>query len=166
MLEDLQDPNRGLKAADKMLYDWGRKQAKGKAGCGISGRTAEMLAPLAWTDGRLCIVIPRSSAELAHEGRVLRHCVGTYSKSHVSGSPIFFVRHYRRPERPYYTLNIGFTTGEPQRLQLHGYGNERHGPAKEYAHSIPRKVLDFCSRWEREILAPFWANKQRNEVTA
>lgn len=129
-------------------------------------RTAEMLAPLAWTDGDLSIVIPRSSAELAHEGRVLRHCVGGYSKSHVSGSPIFFVRHYRRPERPYYTLNIGLTTGEPQRLQLHGYGNERHGPHKEYAHSIPRKVLDFCSRWEREILAPFWENKQRNEVTA
>lgn len=43
LLEDLQDPNRGLKAADKMLYDWGKKQAKGKAGCGISGRTAEKL---------------------------------------------------------------------------------------------------------------------------
>lgn len=129
-------------------------------------RTAQQLSPLLWTDGELCIVIPRSPAELSHEGRVLRHCVGGYSKSHVSGSPVFFVRHYRRPERPYYTLNIGLSTGEPRRLQLHGYGNERHGPHKEFAHTIPKKVLDFCDRWEKEILVPFWAEKQRNEVTA
>lgn len=41
LLEDLQNPDMGLAAADKMLYDWG--QAKGKGGCGISGRKAEEL---------------------------------------------------------------------------------------------------------------------------
>lgn len=43
LLEDLQNPGMGLAAADKMLYDWGEKQAKGKGGCGISGRKAEEL---------------------------------------------------------------------------------------------------------------------------
>ena len=43
LLEDLQNPAMGLAAADKMLYDWGKKQAKGKVGCGISGRKAEEL---------------------------------------------------------------------------------------------------------------------------
>lgn len=129
-------------------------------------RTAELLRPLMWTDGELCIVIPRSPADLAHEGRVLRHCVGGYSKSHVSGSPIFFIRHYRRPERPYYTLNICLTTPAPTRSQLHGYGNERHGDKKQYPHGIPKKVLDFCDRWEQEILMPWWIAHQRNEVTA
>lgn len=43
LLEDLQNPAMGLTAADKMLYDWGEKQAKGKGGCGISGRKAEEL---------------------------------------------------------------------------------------------------------------------------
>ena len=43
LLEDLQNPDMGLAAADKMLYDWGKKQAKGKGGCGISGRKAEEL---------------------------------------------------------------------------------------------------------------------------
>lgn len=43
LLEDLQNPAMGLTAADKMLYDWGKKQAKGKSGCGISGRKAEEL---------------------------------------------------------------------------------------------------------------------------
>lgn len=43
LLEDLQNPAMGLAAADKMLYDWGKKQAKGKGGYGISGRKAEEL---------------------------------------------------------------------------------------------------------------------------
>lgn len=43
LLEDLQNPDMGLAAADKMLYDWGRRQTKGKGGCGISGRKAEEL---------------------------------------------------------------------------------------------------------------------------
>ena len=123
-------------------------------------RTAQALAPLIWTDGELCIVIPTCSADLSREGRVLRHCVGGYSHSHVSGSPVLFVRHRRRPERPYYTLNICLTGDEPRRLQLHGYGNERHGDKKQYTHTIPKKVLEFCDRWEREILAPWWAKKQ------
>lgn len=129
-------------------------------------RTAQTLAPLIWTDGELCIVIPTCSADLSREGRVLRHCVGGYSHSHVSGSPVLFVRHRRRPERPYYTLNICLTGDAPRRLQLHGYGNERHGDKKQYEHTIPKKVLDFCDRWEREVLAPWWAERQRKEVTA
>lgn len=43
LLEDLQNPAMGLKAADKMLYDWGKNQAKGKGGYGISGQQAEKL---------------------------------------------------------------------------------------------------------------------------
>lgn len=43
LLEDLQNPDMGLSAADKMLYDWGENQAKGKGGFGISGRKAEEL---------------------------------------------------------------------------------------------------------------------------
>lgn len=92
--------------------------------------------------------------------------VGGYSHSHVSGSPVLFVRHRRRPERPYYTLNISLTGDAPRRLQLHGYGNERHGDKKQYTHTIPKKVLDFCDRWEREVLAPWWAKKQKQEVSA
>lgn len=43
LLEDLQNPDMGLAAADKMLYNWGKQQVKGKGGCGISGRKAEEL---------------------------------------------------------------------------------------------------------------------------
>lgn len=117
---------------------------------------------LEWTDGDLCIVVPRTGQQLEDEGRILRHCVGTYGEAHCSGRPIFFVRHYRRPERSYYTLQIDMTLNTPKRAQLHGYGNERHGPNKEYRHKIPVSVLNFCDRWEREVLLP-WFRSQRKQ---
>lgn len=104
--------------------------------------------------------MPSCNDDLINEGRTLRHCVGSYGQSHLSGKPIFFVRHYRRPERSYYTLNENLTGAEPYRIQLHGYGNEHHGSVKQYEHTIPQKVLDFVLRWEREILAPWYAQRQ------
>lgn len=116
---------------------------------------------LQWTDGELCIVMPKSYADLVQEGNVLRHCVGGYSEDHISGSHmIFFVRKYRRPERSYYTLDINML-GRPYRQQLHGYGNERHGIHKQYTHTIPQKVLEFCTRWEREILMPWYRDQTK-----
>lgn len=129
----------------------------------------ERFEDLQWNDGELCIILPRSYAELVQEGNVLRHCVGGYSEDHIRGrDTIFFVRKYRRPERSYYTLDINMTD-RPHRVQLHGYGNERHGVKKEYRHKIPKKVLDFCDRWEREVLMPWWReqqNKQKEGKTA
>lgn len=121
------------------------------------------LKALEWTDGELCIRIPQEERELIDEGKTLRHCVGTYGRTHCSGKPIFFVRHYRRPERSYYTLNIDLTRAMPKEIQLHGYGNERHGERKQYEHGIPKKVRDFCDRWEREVLTPWFMEEQRKK---
>lgn len=118
---------------------------------------------LQWNDGELCIVLPRGHADLVQEGNVLRHCVGNYSEDHIRGKDtIFFVRKYRRPERSYYTLDINMTD-RPHRVQLHGYGNERHGVNKEHRHRIPKKVLDFCDRWEREVLMPWYRDQQKKQ---
>ena len=68
---------------------------------------------------------------------------------------------HRRPERSYYTLNENLTGDKPRRIQLHGYGNEHHGEHKQHIHKIPQKVLDFCDRWEKEILAPWFAEQRR-----
>lgn len=112
---------------------------------------ARKWAALEWSDGEYCIRLPRSNCDLTAEGRTLRHCVGGYGKTHLSGKLILFVRHARRPERSWYTLNIDMTGRSPKRIQLHGYGNE-------YAHgkrlTIPQCVLDFVDRWEKEILPP------------
>ena len=116
---------------------------------------------LEWTDGDLCVRLPRSNGELVMEGKILRHCVGGYGQSHIAQKDvIFFIRNYRRPERSYYTLDMRLLD-KPERVQLHGYGNERHGDKKQYVHKIPRKVLDFCDRWEKEILMPWWYEYQR-----
>lgn len=120
---------------------------------------------LQWTDGDLCVVLPKCEEDLIQEGKVLRHCVGGYGKTHAGGkSLIFFIRHHRRPERSYYTLNISMTGDAPREIQLHGYGNERHGKNKEHTHRIPQKVRAFCDRWEKEILMPWYeAQKKTGE---
>ena len=134
---------------------------------GVKYRSADFtpvyirLKALEWTDGELCIRVPQEEQELKDEGRVLWHCVGTYGAQHCGGKPIFFVRHYRRPERSYYTLNIDLTMERPREIQLHGYGNEHHGDRKQYCHNIPKKVRDFCDKWEREVLTPWFMEEQR-----
>lgn len=114
---------------------------------------------LEWSDGDICIRLPRSIAELVREGAVLHHCVGGYGDKHLSGSDvIFFVRHARRPERSWYTLDIRMTGAQPREVQLHGYKNELvHGRELH----IPRRVREFCDRWEREVLLPGWKRAQR-----
>ena len=126
----------------------------------------EKYGELQWTDGELEILLPKSNQELVREGQVLRHCVGTYGESHAKGEKIIlFVRHHRRPERCYYTLNISFAGDRPREVQLHGYGNEHDGPQKQYAHKIPAKVRAFVDRWEQEILIP-WFVSQKKEKSA
>ena len=124
---------------------------------------AEKYRALEWTDGELRIVLPQRELELKEEGRILRHCVGTYGTEHIGGKPIFFVRKYRRPERSYYTLNIDMRGQIPKEVQLHGYGNERHGEHKQYSHKIPQKVRDFVDRWEREVLMPWFVKQKQDE---
>lgn len=124
----------------------------------------EKYGDLQWNDKRLAVILPKNNSDLVQEGKTLRHCVGGYGNAHSKGkSIILFVRHYRRPERSYYTLNISFTGPEPREVQLHGYGNERHGPYKEHSHSIPKSVREFVDRWEREILLPWWREQQKKE---
>lgn len=112
---------------------------------------AERWAALEWSDGEICAVLPRKGFDLTQEGKTLHHCVGGYQDQHVAGKLIIFIRHARRPERSWYTLNVDVTGPEWREVQLHGYGNE-------YAHGkrlrIPREVREFVDRWEREVLAP------------
>lgn len=123
----------------------------------------EKYGHLQWNDGELAVILPKDNGELVYEGDVLRHCVGGYGSSHVQGSSvIFFIRHYRRPERPYYTLSIDMR-GRPKECQLHGYGNERHGENKQHTHRIPKRVRDFCDRWEREVLLKWYIEQLKDK---
>lgn len=103
---------------------------------------------LAWEHDGICIRPAATPMELIEEGNTLRHCVGGYSESHASGKIILFVRHTRRPERSWYTLNINVLT--KKEIQLHGYKNEMVNGKRL---KIPRQVRAFVDMWEREVLA-------------
>lgn len=126
-------------------------------------RIAEEYSSLCWTDGELEVSIPQTATDLKLEGKTLHHCVGGYTKRHVNGEPIFFVRHHRRPERSYFTLNIDMRGNTPREIQLHGYGNEAKG-SKHW--DVPQKVRDFVDRWEKEILFPWFMKNKKKENAA
>ena len=115
---------------------------------------------LEYSDGRICAVLPRANSDLVREGQLLRHCVGGYGKPHTEGKIIVFIRHARRPERSWYTLNIDLTGPRWTEIQLHGYGNEwAHGKRL----TIPREVREFVDRWEKEVLTPTFAKVKATE---
>ena len=104
---------------------------------------------LNWTNGEICIRVAESPEELVQEGKTLHHCVGRYAKTHAGGSIILFIRHARRPERSWYTLNVDVVN--KRILQNHGYYNE-HAPGKPPL-KIPEKVEQFVKDWQEQVLA-------------
>lgn len=51
------------------------------------------------------LVVPESGAEIRREGRLLGHCVGSYTDNVLSGQcQIYFIRKKEEPEKPYYTV--------------------------------------------------------------
>lgn len=134
-------------AHDRMSETIQYERVSGKCQQAFAAMTARC-AGLTWEHDGICIRPAETPLELIREGSTLHHCVGRYSDAHAQGKIILFVRHTRRPERSWYTLNIDVTS--KREIQLHGYGNE-------FAHSkklkIPRRVREFVDLWEREVLA-------------
>lgn len=103
---------------------------------------------LNWSDGEICIRVAESPEELVQEGKTLHHCVGGYTKTHAEGKIILFIRHARRPERSWFTLNLNVL--DKTIIQNHGYGNEISPNGKRI--HIPRKVLRFLAEWQHQVL--------------
>lgn len=123
----------------------------------------EKWAALEWSDGMICAVLPRSGDDLRDEGRKLHHCVGGYVNDHANENMIIFIRHARRPERSWFTLNIDLRFAMWTEVQLHGYGNEfAHGKRLH----IPLEVRAFVDRWEKEVLTPVFHKVKASEKKA
>lgn len=119
----------------------------------LDARFAEIFSrwkELEYSDGTFCVRLPRTQDDLNREGRTLRHCVAGYGTSHAKGRLILFVRHARRPERCWYTLNEDLTGTAPHRVQIHGYRND-------LKRRVPDDVLAFVTAWEQSVLLPVFA---------
>jgi len=157
---NVRDAHDRLMVNAEVIAAWKRKESQ-KNYMSKFIKMKQDMKPLEWTNGEYVIVIPEGPDDLIREGETLHHCVGSYSPQHLNGRPIFFVRHYRRPERSWYTLNEDLTQDTPRRVQLHGFHNEVY---KDKHLRIPDRVLEFVDTWERDILAPWMKN--RKGVTA
>ena len=156
---------KDLRAAhDRMHETIQHERVSDKCRQAFAAMTARC-AGLAWEHDGICIRPAETPLELIREGSTLHHCVGRYSDSHARGRIILFVRHTRRPERSWYTLNIDVYS--KKEIQLHGYGNEF---ANGKRLKIPRRVREFVDLWEREVLAKWQlppeqkAKKKKNKA--
>ena len=137
---------RRLRAAHDRVQSAVRYKADAKKEAEFAAMTAR-LQGLVWEHDGICIRPAASIRELVEEGTVLHHCVGGYGPAHCAGRCIFFIRHTRRPERSWFTLNVDVNAKKI--LQNHGYGNEwAHGKRLH----IPRAVEEFVDLWEKEVL--------------
>lgn len=140
---------RRLRAAHDRAQSAVRYKADAKKEAEFAAMTAR-LQGLVWEHDGICIRPAASIRELVEEGTVLHHCVGGYGPAHCAGRCIFFIRHTRRPERSWFTLNVDVNAKKI--LQNHGYGNEwAHGKRLH----IPRAVEEFVELWEKEVLRPW-----------
>lgn len=144
-----------LRGAHDRLVDTTRYEHSKKERAAFAKMT-ERCRGLVWEHEGICIRPAESPEELVQEGRVLHHCVGGYSSQHTSGKIILFIRHTRRPERSWFTLNVDVRT--KRIIQNHGYGNERSPRGKKL--HIPLKVQQFVTLWQKEILEPWELPKE------
>lgn len=137
---------RHLQAAHDRVQSAVRYKIDREKEAEFSAMTAR-LRGLCWAQGNICIRPAESIRELVAEGETLHHCVGGYGPAHCAGRCIFFIRHTRRPERSWFTLQVDVHA--KQVLQNHGYRNEWANGKRLH---IPREVTEFVETWKREIL--------------
>ena len=97
------------------------------------------------------IRLPMSAKEIAREGKVLHHCVGSYIERVASGERlILFIRGKDNPHDPLYTMEL-----EPETYRLIQVRGANNGDA-------PKNVKNMISKYQTRLKK----YKKRNVVTA
>lgn len=101
--------------------------------------------------GDLCVVVPQSGEDIVAEGKTLHHCVGGYAARHLGGTlDILFIRHARKPNRSFLTVELAPPStgrGRPTLRQIHGYKNENYASAPEAPRNKYAWFLDAWLDW-------------------
>lgn len=108
---------------------------------------------LQWEHDGLFIVPAASEHELIVEGKVLGHCVGGYGYAHCHEKSIFFIRHTKEREVPYFTLQLDTKTGRV--IQNRGEKNCQR----------TKEVEAFEQAWLATVVMP-WINQKKERKTA
>lgn len=108
---------------------------------------------LVYAEQELFVRQPTSIEEIAHEGKVLAHCVGGYAERHAKGvTTILFIRKAAEPDKPFFTVEVD-NSGKIRQC----YG-ERNKPAlgevkkfrERYQHYLT-EVFENAKRTERKL---------------
>ena len=106
----------------------------------------------------LRIVVPKGGSEIIREGKTLHHCVGGYAARHIEGkTTILFLRHEKRPERPWMTIEL---TGKDTIRQIHGYRNEGYNHAQD----PEERYAWFLDAWLGWVHAGSRRDKQKQPI--
>lgn len=103
----------------------------------------EVLNKFCFADENLLLRPAASSDELIAEGKILKHCVGTYADRHASGeTTIFLIRQTEEPDAPFFTMEV---KGNEVR-QCRGLRNcSMTDDVSEFVDSFKRERLDKLS---------------------
>lgn len=108
----------------------------------------------------LRVMVPETVQDIVTEGKTLHHCVGGYAARHASGETcILFIRHERRPERSFLTLEL-----DEKKLyirQVHGYQNEGYS-----SNAVPPSVRyrGFLDTWLEWVEAGSRRNRKGQAI--
>ena len=103
----------------------------------------------------IMIVIPENISDIVNEGKRLNHCVASYADDHSDGElSIVFLRSMRKPDVPYYTMEI---SKEGEIVQCRGYRNNRF-------FDKPQKIIDFEEEYQQYLDILY--NRKKESITA
>lgn len=111
---------------------------------------------LEYAERDLLLRQPESIEEIAHEGKVLSHCVGGYAERHAKGiTNILFLRRESEPDKPFYTVEV---SEKGKILQCYGKCNC----------SASEEIKDFIQRYQQYLTEVFHdkRNKQKLQQSA
>ena len=104
-------------------------------------RNYENRKKLEYSENGMFLRQPKSIEEIAHEGKVLRHCVGGYAERHAKGQTnILFLRLTDKPDMPFYTVEVSV---QGKIMQCYGVHNaEAIAEVKVFMHHYQKYLSE------------------------
>jgi hypothetical protein len=131
---DLLDKKRVEDEAKKLKKKWPKVEKNLKG-----------LERYEWTDGKYCIVSPKTIADIYREGMLLKHCLHTcdiyWDRITTKTTFLMFLRKAEEPDNPWYTLEVEPGGNIRQKRTM---GDNQNPDLKD--------AIPFLKKWQKHIL--------------